>query len=199
MPQTYKGLKELPSLYTALRPIEAPPVDLQARRISAHDLALVSRTADTFQRGAAGKFLQDVLEISYNDAIKARKGKAAAESGEDNDEESELREKGFVQKRKKRARSLSVGSMADIEETEGGGSETAAAATLREKQIRGRRRMKRIKEALKVSDVVLDEPELPEGMSCPSLSSRDGSLTPPCADFPSSVRLVSPCLFPEPS
>ncbi|GEM09151.1 hypothetical protein Rt10032_c07g3168 [Rhodotorula toruloides] len=162
--RVYKAPKELPSLYTALRPLEAPPVDLQARRISASDHALVSRAADTFQRGAAGNFLQDVLEVSYKEVIKERKGKAVIEWAEDDEEERELREKGFVQKRKKRARSSSFGSMADAEETEEGGGDTEAAATLREKKMRGRRRTKRIKEALRMPEVLLDEPELPYGM-----------------------------------
>lgn len=163
--RVYKAPKELPSLYTASRPLEAPPVDLQARRISASDHALISRTADTFQRGAAGTFLQDVLEASYKEAIKERRGAVVVEAAEDDEEERELREKGFVQKRKKRARSSSVGSMADVEETEEGGSDTEAAATLREKRMRGRRRTKRIKEALKVPEVSLEEPELSEGAS----------------------------------
>ncbi|BGP29568.1 hypothetical protein JCM10296v2_001307 [Rhodotorula toruloides] len=169
--RVYKAPKELPSLYTALRPLEAPPVDLQARRISASDHALISRTADTFQRGAAGKFLQDVLEVSYKEAIKERKGKAVVEAGEDDEEQRELREKGFVQKRKKRARSSSVGSMADVEEMEDGGSDTEAAATVREKRMRGRRRTKRIKEALKVPEVLLADPQLPEGFPSTDLLS----------------------------
>lgn len=114
--------------------------------------------------------MQDVLDVSYKEAIKERKGKAAAEPGEDDEEERELREKGFVQKRKKRARSSSVGSMADVEEMEEGGSDTEAAATLREKKMKGRRRTKRIKEALKVPEVSLEEPELPEGAQTPLLS-----------------------------
>ncbi|BGO89085.1 hypothetical protein NBRC10512_003830 [Rhodotorula toruloides] len=169
--RVYKAPKELPSLYTASRPLEAPPVDLQARRISASDHALISRTADTFQRGAAGTFLQDVLEASYKEAIKERRGAVVVEAAEDDEEERELREKGFVQKRKKRARSSSVGSMADVEETEEGGSDTEAAATLREKRMRGRRRTKRIKEALKVPEVSLEEPELSEGFPSTDLLS----------------------------
>ncbi|KAJ8296340.1 hypothetical protein OF846_000728 [Rhodotorula toruloides] len=169
--RVYKAPKELPSLYTASRPLEAPPVDLQARRISASDHALISRTADTFQRGAAGTFLQDVLEASYKEAIKERRGAVVVEAAEDDEEERELREKGFVQKRKKRARSSSVGSMADVEETEEGGSDTEAAATLREKRMRGRRRTKRIKEGLKVPEVSLEEPELSEGFPSTDLLS----------------------------
>ncbi|GAA5979243.1 hypothetical protein JCM10908_002853 [Rhodotorula pacifica] len=100
-------------------------------------------------------------------------------NNEEDDDELELREKGYVHKRKppprKRRRSTSVAegggedsSVASGEGDDEGGSDTEAAAAVlastrsRKDKVRStRRRVKRLRETLRIPDVELEGPDLP--------------------------------------
>ncbi|GJN87895.1 hypothetical protein Rhopal_000850-T1 [Rhodotorula paludigena] len=158
---------ELPSIYAALAPPSLPPVDLQADIVSAPERKATHRLARTIEHGAAGGFLQDVLEQSRNLAVKQRQNEVAfrarsgRDSGEedDDDEERELHAKGFVHK--KRKRSASVASAASFEGDDERGSETETALSTSAKRKKTVLRIKRIRQEFVTPEVDLPEVSLP--------------------------------------
>lgn len=189
---------ELPSIYDQLGPLQAPPVDLHASTRSATDRRHVHQLVQTCEQGTAGTFLHSVLEQSHRDAIRnwrkrssrtRRGGPAAAndtraggteegldhDDDVDDDEELELRERGYVHKRRSttRTRSASVASIVSAEGDDELGSETEVAHNLtttdrggrshKDKVQTSRRRLRRLRDNLRIPDVPLDDPDLPPG------------------------------------
>ncbi|GAA5878582.1 hypothetical protein JCM3774_004072 [Rhodotorula dairenensis] len=183
-------LAELPSLYAALGPLPSPALDLHARQLSSSDRSTLNHLVQTCERRAAATFLRSVLEQSHAQTIQAWKRQPAAPSAEaldrnhdsqndnghdqdhhddEDDDALELRERGYVHKRKRargnRHRSTSVASAEGDDE---GGSDTEAAAVAaratrshRDKVRSTRRRVKRLRETLRIPHVELEEPDLP--------------------------------------
>ncbi|GAA5831293.1 hypothetical protein JCM11251_007823 [Rhodosporidiobolus azoricus] len=180
-------LAPLPSLYTS-NALTVPPIsshfDPKAPSLAARqDLQqLVSLT----ERGGAGTFLHSVLQESYAREVKRRKvalRKQDLEGPEEDEDERQLREKGFVHKKRRRTRSTSAAAAAaglevDREPTTGlegddeEGSETAAgegsgpeegAGNKRRRRSRkeGIKLMGKIREGLKIPDIAVAEVQLP--------------------------------------
>lgn len=199
---------ELPTLYAAAEPVRAPAVDLYARQVSAGDRATLDRLASTAEHGTAGAFLQSVLDRAHREALRdwnrnsgrvtrarassrtlgqanGNERDGAQEDDEDEDGEDddalELRERGYVHKRKalpsspppppprqRRIRSASAASVLSAEGDDELGSETEVAANAgrsrKDKLQSARRRRKRLRENLHVPDVDLEHADLPPGV-----------------------------------
>ncbi|GAA6000772.1 hypothetical protein JCM10207_004653 [Rhodosporidiobolus poonsookiae] len=152
-----------------------PPVsshfDPQSSHLAERDN--LRQLAALTERGGAAVFLEHVLKDSLRD--RRRQHLDGAKSDSDSDER-ELRDKGFVHRRK-RTRSVTFdGATTGLEGDDEAGSESddgeeGRIATAREKRARARRRSKRRREEVKLPEVEVDEVPVPPDFPADTLFS----------------------------
>ena len=168
---------ELPSLFAAVQqPLANPRIDLHARQLSSADRKQLDHLVQVAERGPAAHFLHSVLDQSYRQTIHSwsrSRTRTRNDGDDDDDDELELRERGYVHKprrskRRSSRRSHSVAASAEGDD-EGDGDETELEATTthtrsrRDKVQRTRRRVKKLKQSLRIPEIDLERPDLPPG------------------------------------
>lgn len=169
---------ELPSLFAAVQqPLSNPRIDLHARQLSSADRKSLDHLVQVAERGPAAHFLNSVLNQSYRQTIhswsrnrtRTRADGDGDGDDEDGDDDLELKERGYVHKRT-RTRSHSVAASAEGDD-EGDGDddretteqEATKSRSRRDKVQRTRRRVKKLKQSLRIPEINLECPELPPG------------------------------------
>ncbi|KWU45645.1 hypothetical protein RHOSPDRAFT_32567 [Rhodotorula sp. JG-1b] len=172
---------ELPSLFAAVQqPLAHPRIDLHARQLSSADRKQHDHLVQVAERGPAAHFLHSVLDQSYRQTIhswsRSRTRTHTDGDDDDDDDDLELRERGYVHKprrskrRSRRSHSVAASAEGDDEGDgdDGGqdGDETELEATThtrsrRDKVQRTRRRVKKLKQSLRIPEIDLERPDLP--------------------------------------
>jgi hypothetical protein len=166
---------ELPSLFTAIQSVPNARIDLHARQLSSADRKSLDHLVQLAERGPAAHFLDSVLNQSYRQTIHAW---SRTRTRADDDDDLELKERGYVHKprrgKRTRTRSHSVAASAEgddegdgdddqEETTEQEDTTTTRTRSRRDQVQRTRRRVKNLKQSLRVPDIDLERPELPPG------------------------------------
>ncbi|BGP13282.1 hypothetical protein JCM10213_004948 [Rhodosporidiobolus nylandii] len=159
--------RPLPSLYASLP--APPPISshFDPKPASAAERSALNDLSDLVTRGGAGQFLHSVLKDAHRREVRRRSYSAASEVDTDAEEreqdERELRVKGFVHKKRRKRGSDTDGATTGLEGDDERGSETDGG----KKRKRGaawrsaREDAKRRREMLKIPEVQVDEADLP--------------------------------------
>lgn len=207
---------ELPSLFAGVQqPLANPRIDLHARQLSSADRKSVDHLVRVAERGPAAHFLHSVLDQSYRQTIHSwSRTRTGTRTDDDDDDTLELKERGYVhQPRAKRSHSIASAEGDDEGDGDGDDQETTeqeeattTSRSRRDKAQRTRRRVKNLKQSLRIPEINLERPDLPPGPfpRVPSAPRKSNLTHPPawrapCPDFPPSVRHHNPKFLLPPS